>query len=75
MAKGNSCGLQEVDPAETFAVMKGESSRVPRGCCCVLCGETVDVMREHDAWETPESLWPLILGSQVVSNLMKTGMM
>lgn len=39
---------EEVDPAETFVVMKGESSRVPRGCCCVLCGETVDVMREHE---------------------------
>lgn len=39
---------EEVDPAETFVVMKGESSRMPRGCCCVLCGETVDVMREHE---------------------------
>ena len=45
-----TAGSQEPDPAETFVVVKGESSRVPNGCRCVLCGKTVDVMRDHDAW-------------------------
>eukprot|EP00435_Cladocopium_sp_Y103_P040190 s622_g10.t2 len=40
--------VEEPDPAETFVVVKGESSRVPRGSRCVLCEETVEVMRDHD---------------------------
>ena len=41
--------LQEPDK-DTFVVVKGESSRVAPGSCCSICGERVEIMKEHVTW-------------------------
>ena len=42
--------LQEPDIKDTFVVVKGESSRVAPGSCCSICGERVEIMKEHVTW-------------------------
>eukprot|EP00434_Breviolum_minutum_P033497 symbB.v1.2.029641.t1/scaffold3155.1/size62257/3 len=39
---------EEEPDKDTFVVVKGESSRVAPGSCCSICGERVEIMKEHE---------------------------